>query len=544
MRILFLTDIHDDFQGVETVLLNIKADLYLLAGDLIYRIFATQPSAWRFLQVQQTLSMMKQGVCPEQTMLSWAQELTRRKPRDPLAKAAREYLKLSEKARDRMLGSYRRLSEILKQNENRLVRVLPGNYDMDLAQTPLSPWSLHMRSMDLANIRIAGYGGAQVVTPGVPEHLQVSFKEKIGPEGLCSEPLEFFRNVNPDVLVIHQPPYGLLDRLEGQGPAGSMGIRQYLEEAKPMAVLCGHIHHRWGAVRLGKTWCLNPSNFGAVVEVSKVRKGGYFLDLGLDSKGVSWAMIRRLWADRILDVVHYEPRGEKIREVILDEACFRALGGQVSRPRHTEPFVRLQQIRRFFLSHETPQSKLLLRQLRAVYRSLETKGVNVGFDVLGSLGLGMAVEGSDMDLVVYLRGLGCDPDDEDICRIPEPLSWVMKELAERGVKADICDSIDLDRVEEAIKRKDKKDTQLQRFIFYRALCRPVNLRLIKELENKLMGEPGLRRSVEKKLQEHLRILVSSGRHLESWQKYTGRLRDRGLEMPPKIQEAIRAYLGL
>lgn len=543
MRIIFLTDIHDDFQGVERVLLKLKADLYLLAGDLVYKIFPTQATAWRFLELQERLRGMNPGAKPGSSLFELALERAKAQPPDSFSQMARDYLELCEVARTRMLDSYKKLARILHRQGESLIRVLPGNYDMDLSLTPLSPWNLHMQFLDLGGIRIAGYGGAKVLTPGVPEHLQVRFEEGPGPRGLSSAPLEFFRKATPQVLVVHQPPHGLLDKLDGQGPSGSLGIRQYLEEARPLAVLCGHMHRQWGAVRLGDTWCLNPSNFGRVEEVSGVRTGGHFLDLGLDSKGVSWAMIRTLKKDRILDVVHYQPKGQRIRQVILEETRFKALGGSLRKPKHARPFDLLQQIRSFFLRHETPSSKALVAQLRAVYRGLESQGLRVGFDLLGSLGLGMASEGSDMDLVVYLRGLGCDPDDQDVCRAPGALSRVMGELASRGIKAEVCDSIDLDRVEKAIARQDREDSQLQRFVFYRAVCRAVNLRLVKEVENKLLGKERLRRSVEKRLQEHLRILVSSGRHLESWEKYKKRLQEKGVDMPPRIQQALREYLG-
>lgn len=541
MRILFLTDIHDDFGAVEKLLQKVKADLYLLAGDLVYRIFPTQRTAWKFLQLQERFSGISQNPASSnrraepawgpQGSPSWA------------AREAKDYLRLCQMAQNRMLASYEKLKEILQNHGNLNIKVLPGNYDMDLSQTPLAPWNLHLQVFELRGIRFAGYGGANIFTPGVPQHLQIKFREKQASEGLCSEPLEFFRSINPHVLVVHQPPYGILDKLEGLGPAGSMGIRQYLEEARPLAVLCGHMHHQWGVLRLGETWCLNPSNFGSVAEVSGMRRGGYFLDLGLDLGGVSWAMIRQIRQERILDVVHYEPRGGKIREVILDEGCYRAMGGLVKRPKHTKPFGLLGRVRSFFLSHETPQSKLLVSRLRAVYRALEAEGIHVAFDLLGSLGLGMALEGSDMDLVVYLRGLGCHADEQDVCRTPEPLARLLKELDVKGIKAEICDSIDLDRVEQAIRQLDKEDGQLQRFIFYRAVCRPVNLRLIKDVENNFLGKEAFRKSVEKRLEEHLKILVSSGRHLASWEKYKSRLREMGVEMPSKIQEALKEYLG-
>jgi Icc-related predicted phosphoesterase len=543
MRVIFLTDIHDEFEAAERILQRVRADLYLLAGDLLYRVFPTNRTAWDFMETASSLSGLKQGRPPGETLTEVALSLKAMGKKTPHYGLATHYLRLCHQARSRMLSSYRKLGDILDKYPNSVIRVLPGNYDMDLTQTPLSARNLHLQFLDLGGVRVAGYGGARLITPGVPDHLQVQFREERTPEGLYSEALDFFRSVRPHLLVVHQPPYGLMDELQGQGPIGSLGIRQYLDEEAPMAVLCGHMHHRWGARRLGKTWCLNPSNFGRVQEVSGVRRGGYFLDLGLGSHGVSWAMIRRLVGERIVDVVHYQPRGGAVRQVILDEGHFKAMGGRVSGPKHIRPFRQLQVVRSFFLRQETPQSRALVRELRAVYRSLERKAVHVAFDLLGSLSLGMAGEGSDMDLVIYLRGLQCQEDEQDVCRVPEPLSRVLEAIEKRGIRAEICDSIDLERVERAIERQDREDTQLQRFVFYRAVCRPVNLRLIKEVENRLFGKERFRRSLEKKLQEHLRILVSSGRQLDSWGKYMERARESSVEIPPRIHKAIMEYLG-
>ncbi len=154
----------------------------------------------------------------------------------------------------------------------------------------------------------------------------------------------------------------------------------------------------------------------------------------------------------------------------------------------------------------------------------------------------MATEGSDMDLVVYLKGLGCEEDEQDICRTQKPLSRVMEELSQKGVEAEICDSIDLDRVEDAIRRRDRDDGQLQRFVFYRSVCRPVNLRLIKRWKTDSLRMDHFAGPWKRGLQEHLKILVSSGRHMKSWDKYRTRLKERGVDMPAKIQQAIKEYL--
>jgi len=184
----------------------------------------------------------------------------------------------------------------------------------------------------------------------------------------------------------------------------------------------------------------------------------------------------------------------------------------------------------------------LVHQLREVYRDIAKQGMEVAFDLLGSVSYGMAEKGSDMDLVVYLREKDCMLDDLDTCKIPRPLAAVFKALEERELSIEVCDSLDLDRVRRAIEQEDGQDGQLQRFIFYRIVCRPVNLRLIKGVENLLLGKERFRKEVEKDLKGYLEILVSSVRHVSSFEKYKSRLRERGIPLAPDVEDAIRHYL--
>ncbi|MFA5187789.1 MAG: metallophosphoesterase [Patescibacteria group bacterium] len=65
------------------------------------------------------------------------------------------------------------------------------------------------------------------------------------------------------VWVIHNPPYEVLDQVNGQKHAGSQGIMQFILEAQPQIALFGHIHEAprlYGAnvTLLGNTLCINP----------------------------------------------------------------------------------------------------------------------------------------------------------------------------------------------------------------------------------------------------------------------------------------------
>lgn len=64
-----------------------------------------------------------------------------------------------------------------------------------------------------------------------------------------------------DILVCHQPPYGILDRVDFQGApvswqgkhAGSQVILDYIRRCSPRYVFCGHIHEGQGMKKVGKT---------------------------------------------------------------------------------------------------------------------------------------------------------------------------------------------------------------------------------------------------------------------------------------------------
>jgi hypothetical protein len=231
-----------------------------------------------------------------------------------------------------------------------------------------------------------------------------------------------------------------------------------------------------------------------------------------------------------------------LETIILDEKRYVRLGGMVPKTKHIEPIKQIQRVKSFFLGYETPETLVLIDELRNIYREIREQGMEVAFDLLGSLNFGMAEKNSDMDVVVYMRNRDCVLDDLDTCGVPRPLSAVFKALEERNLNVEVCDSIDLDRVRNAIETDDLEDGQLQRFIFYRAVCRPVNLRIIKRVENLLLEKEGFRSEVEKGLEDYLEILVSSVRHISSFDKYKSRLRERGITLAPDVEEALRNYL--
>jgi len=60
-----------------------------------------------------------------------------------------------------------------------------------------------------------------------------------------------------NILVIHPPPYGVLDEVLGGLHSGSRGLARWIVRHRPELVLCGHIHERPGVATLGVTTVVN-----------------------------------------------------------------------------------------------------------------------------------------------------------------------------------------------------------------------------------------------------------------------------------------------
>jgi len=537
MRVIFIADVHHAFAQVERLLDRTEADLYLVTGDLVSRAFFRYATAWRFMELQQAMAGFRTRENLDETLDLAAQRILKSGKGHPQFSQAEEYIALYRKAQEYLKKSYDRLERIFTFYPEKKIYVLPGNYDMDLSQTSLGHGDINLKCIESGGLRVAGLGGADVMTPGMPDHLQIPYGKKHD-----AAFLGFLRESRPHMLVLHQPPYGYHDVLPGHGHSGSPVVRDFVDESDVSIVFSGHHHEQWGAVFSRGTWFFNPSNFGRTVEVSGTRPGGFFFDIAIENNRVEAATLRRIEKKGIFDIVDYHYADKNLETLVLDEQRYVLLGGKARKTQHIKPIRQFQRIKSFFLSYETPESVTLIKELRSIYRKIHDKGMEVAFDLLGSISFGIAQESSDMDVVVYMRSRDCVLDDEDTCGVPRPLAAVFDELKERHLEVEVCDSLDLDRIMQAIEEEDSEDGQLQRFIFYRLVCRPVNLRVVKRVENLLLEKDRFRRKVEEGLEEYIRVLVSSVRHVKSFEKYKSRLREREIDLPPDVEEAIRNYL--
>ncbi len=106
-----------------------------------------------------------------------------------------------------------------------LVLAIPGNmdpFDVDEAIARSAARNPHREPVEHQGVRFSGLG-----------------------EGPC------------DVLVVHEPPRGVLDRVATGAHIGSQAVRDYVEHHHPRVVVCGHVHECPGIERLGHTTVVN-----------------------------------------------------------------------------------------------------------------------------------------------------------------------------------------------------------------------------------------------------------------------------------------------
>jgi len=546
MRIVFVTDIHGAFPALEVLLEKTRADLYLVAGDLLRGAFRSADNFFRFSDLHRHFNYLKCRIRTEINTREFVEKTVGDRGRSAEETArAREYLRLHRLAARTMRKEMDRLEKLLAGFPEKRVRVLPGNYDPDLQGTALKDRDLHKRVVTVQDIKVAGYGGARGPPPGVPEDLAVRYEEYPAGGGLYSEPRDFLSRAQPHVAVLHMPPFGILDRLRDYGNLGSVGVRDYVDQFSPSVVLCGHMHESWGVVRQGATLVANPSNFGKVPTVKGTGRGGFFFDLILEGDAYQVGTLRQLDKGKIFDLADYPlDKEHDLKPLVLDLGRMRTLGQeQRLEERNLKQIRDFRSVRNFFRTYETEASRQRMRDLRRVYRKLRAQGVDVAFDVLGSVNFGMSESGSDVDLVLYRR-CGCGHAlPETSCTLPRVL-WDCFQDLEESYHVDVTDCVNLDKVEASIRDEDAECQALQRFVLYRFICRPINLRMIRKTENLLLEKPGLRRKVEFMLKDYFNMMVLSQSHILSFKKYETRLHAQDASLPDRIEKKLQAYLGL
>jgi hypothetical protein len=106
------------------------------------------------------------------------------------------------------------------------------------------------------------------------------------------------------------------------------------------------------------------------------------------------------------------------------------------------------------------------------------------------------------------------------------------------------DCINLNVVEQAIREKNYESDILQRFVAYRAICRPINYRALAPVEDMLNRDMEFRRELEGSIRSYLQIFINTSQHTRSFEKYEKRLRHLGIKLPDSVRDKVQTYLRM
>ena len=332
MKLVYAADIHGGFERVKTLLYETDADAYILSGDLIDIPFYHMGMAIRYHDLQTYFHGLRGRMGMTGASIDDFVEELLEKPDIPeeVRRQGVMYQQYTVRARRVMQQKYKVLENIISLKQNPRVFCLPGNYDMDLKYTSLHERDLHLHRRQLDGLRIAGYGGADVWTSGIPERYIVKYRAGIGVDEKENEMYRFFKAVKPDIVVTHQPPHGIHDGVLSTGPSGSPTLRSFCDNHPVILSLSGHIHAACGFQVVENTVFLNPSNFGEVTDITaEVYEGGFFYAIEIEENRVVKVALRKVVAERIYDVADHVVRDGRWIETIIDRrrySAFRAAG--------------------------------------------------------------------------------------------------------------------------------------------------------------------------------------------------------------------------
>ena len=179
--------------------------------------------------------------------------------------------------------------------------VAPGNDDMfeldDLIRTSKHVQLVEGQVTELDRHHEMISSGWSNITPWHTYREEDDDKLRVRYDSMISQ----LQNAKNSVFNLHVPPYGstlddvpeLTEDLRpmhaGRSlvPVGSHAVRDIIQEHQPLLGLFGHIHEGKGAMRLGKTLCINPGSMyeqgrllGAVVTLARNKVKNYILTTG------------------------------------------------------------------------------------------------------------------------------------------------------------------------------------------------------------------------------------------------------------------------
>jgi Icc-related predicted phosphoesterase len=152
--------------------------------------------------------------------------------------------------------SVRNVIEFVQKSCGCPVVFVPGNHDLDDPPEDVGAINADRRVVEVAGLRIAGFGGAGPTRFGFPyewseEDAELALGKLFTDDGRI------------DIFLSHSPPAATtLDRTAHGSFVGSTAVKGWIGRARPKLFVCGHIHEAWGVEDLGGVTCINAGALG------------------------------------------------------------------------------------------------------------------------------------------------------------------------------------------------------------------------------------------------------------------------------------------
>ncbi|MDI6738528.1 MAG: metallophosphoesterase [Nanoarchaeota archaeon] len=331
MKLLIASDIHigrekeniDYARAFARYAESSNPDLIIIAGDIAEYTYDNERQIKEYVMDAQKMLAITESelnrrrkhknieLTPYETVCASAivaEEVLRKPFPEDWKETARNLLASITEAEWVMNNYYAVFEHMFRDVKGKMLAV-PGNHDISLDDTVLKEINIHRRAVEKQGFKVYGYGGAAFrngspIFSRIPSEITSPFNEYVEQKAneatgilegrLVSEPKALLEKEQPDIAVLHTPPFGVLDmpihlkdeKMPGeQKHLGSPGLAEYAKSGKTKLIVCGHVHSSPGIIRVPS----ENSELVAVINTGCLGKteaeGGTFVEVEMDNSG-------------------------------------------------------------------------------------------------------------------------------------------------------------------------------------------------------------------------------------------------------------------